>query len=108
MEDIAKYAYDNGACGYSAALEFKEVLELNLEKIASAPLQNSSEWSNPQRRSFFDHKGQYTLLFVFSQPNAKTNGEVIKLVFTNIYPSRSKEGNSAHPDEITWDIDELL
>ena len=108
MEEIATYNYDNGLCGYSAAHEFKQALELSLEKVASAPLQNSSDWGNPQRRCFFDYKGQYTLIFVFIPPDAQTNGEVSQLIFTNIYPSRSKEGNTPRPDEISFDADEIL
>lgn len=105
---IAEYAYLNGNCGHTAAKEFQTELQNAIEKIASAPLTFSSEWSNPMRRSFFEYKGQYTLIFVFKPVNASINQEVQKVIFTNLYPSRSKQGNASRPEEIIFDADEIL
>ena len=76
MVDVAKYAYDNGLCGHTAARDFQQALNDACQKAASAPLQNSSDWGNPQRRTFFNFKGQYTLIFVFAPPAADTNAQV--------------------------------
>ncbi len=108
MEEIAKYNHNNGQCGYTAAVKFQKSLNAALEKTASNPLQNSSDWGNPQRRAFFDCKGQYTLILIFSPPTAKTNEEVAEVIYSNIYPSRSSEGNKPYPESITFNADDIL
>ena len=108
MVEVAKYAYNNGDCGLTAARAFQKSLNDALTKCASAPLQNSSDWGNPQRRAFFQFKGQYTLIFIFKPFDANSNTTVQKIIFSDIYPSRSVKGNTPHPDDKTFDADELL
>ncbi|MDP7320717.1 MAG: hypothetical protein QF441_08925 [Bacteriovoracaceae bacterium] len=108
MESIAEYAYNEGYCGYTAACEFQTALDNKCKATAEAPLQNSSEWGNPTRRTFFECKGQYTLIFVFAPTTAKTNPEVEKIIFSDIYPSASIKGNTPRPDEKIFDIDDLF
>lgn len=107
-KDIAKYSYRNGECGYSVAKEFQATLSKKIQKTALAPLQNSSDWVNPQRRTFFEYRGQYTVVFLFSPYTATSNAEVQEIILTNIYPSRSLDGNKAYPEEISFDVDDLL
>lgn len=94
LTDIADYYYNQGLDGYEKALAFKDTLYQNIEKVSMAPLRYSSDWGNPQRRCFFLFKlSQYTLILIYSPPNAKTNRDVSKVIFTNLYPSVSSQGN---------------
>lgn len=108
---LAKYAYQQGLDGQLEAKKFQQILNDNLASIASAPLQKSSDWGNPQRRAFFDYKGnQYTLIFVYAPHYAATNAEVVDSIFSGIYPSVSSRGNDAGPGTgaVDFDVDDLF
>jgi len=108
MGSIADYAYKEGYCGFTTAFEFQTALHNKCKSTAEAPLQNSSSWGNPMRRTFFDYKVQYTLIFVYSPSDASTNQQVQKIIFSDIYPSTSIKGNSSRPDEMRFDANDVL
>ena len=108
MFEIAEYFHSKSECGYTAAQDFQIALNQACSKIAEAPLQNSSDWANPLRRAFFNCKGQYTLLFVFNPPTAKTNQQISHIIFSDIYPSASAKGNTPRPEEKKFIADDLL
>lgn len=108
LEEMAVYAYENRECGYTVAREFQTALNQSCKVIASAPLQNSHDWGNPQRRAFFDYRGQYTLIFVFAPPTAETNPQVDRIIFSDIYPSHSNTANQSKRPEKNFDANDLL
>lgn len=93
MESIAQYSYSEGQCGHTAASEFYNEVMKTLKKVAQSPLAYAFEWGHPQRRTFLNYRNQFTIILVISPSHAKTNEDILEVLYTNIYPSLSKEGN---------------